>query len=239
VDYLPPAYPATVVYVRHAQSIGNILNKEERAELDVSTDAYSLTDLGRRQSEITGEWMREHFPHPDVILRSYYTRTRETSDILYPDFPKIDEPLLAERDRGVWHVMTREEIQRMIPWELVRRKRTGPYHYRPIGGESMADMERRVRELRRSLRCNYPGKTVVLVGHAHWLLLLLKLAYRWTIEEMLARLEKNDWAQNASVLIFRPGPFDPQTGKQRLLHDPKQDYFVPWEGILEPGKAIP
>jgi broad specificity phosphatase PhoE len=239
MDYQPPTYPDLIIFVRHAQSIGNTLSQEERAQLNTGTDAYNLTDLGREQAAITGEWLRKYYPDPDVILRSYYERTRETSDILYPDHPKVDEALLTERDRGAWHVMTHAEMQTMMPWELVRRDRTNPFHFRPVGGESMADMERRVREVRRSLRCNYPGKVVVMVGHAHWLMLLLKLTHRWTIEEMLTRLEAGSWAQNASVLLFRPGPINPANGKQRLLHDPSVDLITPWEGILKAGKALP
>lgn len=134
-------YPKLVVLVRHAESVGNTLSVAERARTPMGTNWYALTERGREQARITGEWLRAQYPSPRRIIRSYYQRTRETADLLYPDFPIREDERLAEASRGIWHVRTEDEIRREAPWEIDRKQFEGLYHYRPIGGENWPDVE--------------------------------------------------------------------------------------------------
>lgn len=223
-------YPATIVFVRHAESVGNTLTREQRARTAMGSNYYQLTERGREQARLTGAWMRERFPSPDRIFRSYYARTRETAELLYPGTSIQEDPRLAEADRGIWHVRTEEQVRIEAPFELDRREFQGIYHYRPIGGENWPDIEIRLRIFRNMLRAHYSGKTVVVVGHGQWLLLWQKTVHRWTIDETVARYLRDDIVANASVLIYR-GETDPD-GRHRLVHDPATDYIVPWQSKL-------
>lgn len=226
MDFRP--YPKTVAWVRHAQSVGNTLSREERARRPQGTNLYTLTERGREQARVTGLWLREHLPEPDTIIRSYYARTRETADLLYPGRHIMEDARLAEANRGIWHVRTEEQIAREAPWELDRRKFEGLYHYRPIGGENWPDIEARVRSFRNSLRWRFPGKTIIVVTHGQWLLVLQKLVHHWSIDEVIRRYETEEVGANASVLLYH-GDFDTETGKHVFRHDPATDYIVPWQ----------
>lgn len=224
-------YPKTVVFVRHAESEENTMTIEERVAVGRGTNHCPISSVGVRQTEIAGEWLREHFPEPDAIYRSYYKRVKQTSDICYPGVMKRTEGILGETNRGVWYVYTEEQIKREMPWEILRRKLEGDYHYRPVGGENWPDTEERVRAFRRRLRNGQSGDTVVIFGHGTWHLLWRKLLNKWDDDETMERYYKKDIVANASVSIYH-GRFDPVTGWPILVHDPAKDYIVPWLGRI-------
>src|SRR3990167_7816906 len=104
-------YPKAVALVRHAESQGNLMTREERARTALGTNCYRLTPHGRAQAEFTKAWLEEHFPKPARIFRSHYTRTAETAEICYSGHEIRVDPRLAEANRGVWHVLSEEEIR--------------------------------------------------------------------------------------------------------------------------------
>jgi len=224
-------YPETIVWVRHAQSEGNLLSIAERAVKPVGTTSYNLSPLGERQADLTGEWLREHFPNPDRIVRSYYRRTAQTAERCYPDACVVEDERLAEANRGVYTVLGEEGVRLHMPWEIERRERDGLYHCCPPGGENWPMIEARIRAFRHSLRMHYSGRTVVCFCHGFWIMLWQKRIHGWPIEEAERRYRENDIVANASVLIYRGG-WDERHGKFVLLHDSETDYVVPWEGKI-------
>lgn len=230
MDYMRIPYPTRVVLVRHAESEGNVLSREGQIEFAKGTNFYNLTARGREQARITSVVMREMFSHPDFILRSYFMRTNETAQIVYPGREIKVDALLAERDRGIWTNATTEQVKEFMPWEIDRKQQQGPYHYRPPGGENLPDVERRVREFRRSLKFNCSGKTVVVFGHGHWILLWKKIVHRWEIDETIANTETQA-PENASILVYH-NTWSDERQKYIMTHDPETDYLVPWKGKL-------
>jgi len=224
-------YPELIIFVRHAESEGNVLTRDEQRSIPYGTERYKLTARGREQAQKTGEWLCR-FPEPDIVLRSYYARTNETAELVFPEMSEKrlikDEVLLAERDRGMWTEATEEEVQKHMPWEIRRRDKAREFHYRPPGGENFADVERRVREFRRSLRLNGSNRTIAVVGHSHWLLLWQKVVEKWTIDETEEKFLAKQWPANASVLLYR-NVWYPKEGEYRLVHRPEQDYIIPWK----------
>lgn len=222
-------YPEMVVFVRHGQSTGNLLTEEERAKRPLGTNFYQLTPLGREQARLTGEWLRANFPRPDKILRSFYERTRETADLLYPGLPMEDDYRLMEVNRGIWHVLNDFEIRLYNPGDIRLRERFGRYLYRPTGGESWPDAQERARSLRRTLReCHADKKLVVCVTHGHWILLFQSINEHLPFEEVVHRYEQKQLVENASVLIYkrvrRPN------GSFKLVED---QYIIPWKDKLQ------
>lgn len=195
------AWPKRLVMVRHAESVGNTLTAEERAEYDMATDKYPLTELGQQQAKITGDYLREQHDPFDIHYVSYYVRSRETMQIMFPDAHVYEDPRLAEATRGIWHTMTREQIQQYHPLEFARKEREGLYHYRPPGGENWPDIELRIHSFLSTLSRDCGGKSVIMVVHGHWLILFQRLIERFSIDEAVARYEQGTF-ENASVTIY-------------------------------------
>lgn len=219
-------WPSVWVFVRHAESEGNVLSQSERTKLPLSTHLYRLTERGRRQAEITGAWLKEHFGVFDVYYSSYYDRAKETVSLMYPDARIYEDARLAEAQRGIFHVLSTEEIEHLFPWEIERKRREGYYHYRPWGGENWADVELRVHSFFGTIARDCVGLKVLTVVHGNWLVLARKLIHHSPIEEALREFEENS-AANASVTIYRGVD---QNGRSRLV--PEQYNLIPWEGQL-------
>lgn len=194
------AWPKTLVLVRHAESVGNTLSADERADYDLSTHSYPLTARGREQAKITGEYLKSHYGSFDAYYVSYYRRSWETMEIMYPDAKKYEDPRLAEAQRGIWHTLNRSEIDKYMPWEAKRKAREGYYHYRPPGGENWPDVELRIHSFLGTLNRDYGDKNVLIVVHGHWLVLFQRLIHHFSIDEAMKRA--SDVYDNASITHY-------------------------------------
>ncbi len=220
------AWPETIVWVRHAQSEGNLKTVDERAAWNVASPDYKLTSLGRKQARITGEFLRKKFGKFDVYYVSYYDRSRETMKIMYPDARVYEDPRLAEAQRGIWNSLTKQQIDELFPKESERKQREGLYHHRPLGGENWPDIELRIHSFLGTLSRDCGGQKVLIVAHGHWLLLYQRLIHHFSIEETVKRYE-NGIFKNASVTIYKGKTIG---GKSRLVL--AGENIVPWEGKI-------
>lgn len=218
-------YPKLIVFVRHAESDGNIRNSAERAQFDVPTWQYEITPTGKLQTKYSGEYLRATYKRFDAYFRSYYQRVTSTSEILFPCVPWIEDARLAEGNRGIWHIMTTDQVQAQFPFEIVRKEREGLYHYRPWGGENWPDIELRILSFLDMLRRDFSGQRVIICGHGHWAILFDKVLEGFSIEEALARYRQSKIA-NASVTVYR------RTGWRHPRLEKVQDNFIPWQGKL-------
>lgn len=219
-------WPKLWVFVRHAESEGNVLTKDERAQMPKSSHLYELTERGRQQAAITGAWLQKRFGEFDIYYSSYYTRTRQTLDILYPGVTVYEDSRLAEVQRGIYHVLTEEEMAAQFPFEIERRRREGDYHYRPIGGESWADVELKAHSYFGTVARDCSGLSVLTVTHGNWLVIARKLIHHTSIDEALREF-REDHTGNASVTIYRGVE---KNGKARLELEAYN--IIPWEGKL-------
>ncbi len=195
-------WPKELVLVRHAESIGNVLDVDGRANFDMATHKYGLTPRGKEQARLTGEYLNKEFGNFDVFYVSYYERSRETMSIMYPRAKVYEDPRLAEAQRGIYHSMTKEQMTARYPEELVRKEREGLYHYRPMGGENWPDVELRIHSFLGTLSRDYEKARVLMVVHGHWLLLLQRLIHHFSIEEALAKYKNKEIRENASVTVY-------------------------------------
>lgn len=219
-------WPKLLVLVRHAESEGNVRTADERAQLDLATHSYKLTKRGEKQAKITGAYLNKRFGDFDVYYHSYYTRTKQTLELMYPESRVYEDSRLAEGQRGIWHTMTHEEVAKYFPMETARRKREGLYHYRPLGGENWPDIELRVHSFLGTLARDYAGKKVLCVVHGHWLILLQRLIHHFPIAEALRRYDESIF-ENASVTIYEGKT---ARGKSRL--ELKEENTIPWKDEL-------
>ncbi|MBI2063958.1 MAG: histidine phosphatase family protein [Candidatus Yanofskybacteria bacterium] len=219
-------WPRQLVLVRHAESEGNIRTADERAQFDVATHAYPLTPRGRRQAVLSGTYLRDRFGNFDIFYVSYYQRSRETMSLMYPDARVYEDPRLAEGQRGVYHTLTQEQIEKIFPGENRRKEREGLYHFRALGGENWPDIELRIHSFLGTLGRDYDDQDVIIVVHGHWLILFQRLIHHFSIEEAVKRYKEGVF-ENASVTIY-----------ESVVHNNKsrlcliEENIVPWAGKL-------
>lgn len=229
-------YPRLLIHVRHGQSLGNLHSEDERAGLAMSTADYPLTELGKDQARTTGTYLREEFGKFDVAFTSHYIRARETLAELRIDAKKtIIEPLLAESNRGIWHVMTKAEVGAVYPNEVRRKKIEGLYHHRSLGGENNADVEMRIALFEQRLAREFVGKKVLVIVHGTWQLLFERRLHNQTPEEFIERYHNREVVANASATIY--------TSRRRFLWGgrvelTKKTYIIPWQGKLAPAPEV-
>lgn len=219
-------WPKLLVLVRHAESGGNVRSVDERAECNIAAYDYALTPRGREQARITGEWLHKNYGDFPVKYVSYYRRSCETMEIMYPNSRAYEDPRLAEAQRGMYHTMTRKELKRRYPEELKRKDREGLYHYRPFGGENWPDVELRIHSFLDSLRRDHAGGKVLMVVHGHWLILFQRIMHRFSIKEALDRYH-NHVAPNASVTVYK-------TVRIKSFNLIDEEPIVPWKGKIPP-----
>lgn len=195
-------WPANLILVRHAESVGNVLGVDERARFETPTHDYGLTDRGKRQAQLTKEYIESELKIPfHVRYVSYYRRSRDTMEILLPNQRVYEDPRLAEAQRGIYHAMPSAEIVKRFPEEILRKDREGLYHYRPWGGENWPDVEMRIHSFLGTLNRDCGGQNVIIVVHGHWLLLFQKLIHHFSIETALKKYREGVFA-NASVTHY-------------------------------------
>lgn len=219
-------WPKLLALVRHAESEGNIRTADERAEYDVASYEYAITERGRKQAEITREYLQKNFGTFDAHYTSYYRRAKETMGILCPGTEVREDPRLAEAQRGIWHTMIPKKVMARFPEELARKEREGLYHYRPFGGENWPDIELRIHSFLNTLSRDHSGQKVLIVVHAHWLILFQRLMEGFSIDEAVARY-KSSSIENASITTFNGRIHE---RRSRLLL--AKENIIPWLGQL-------
>ncbi|MCX6778880.1 MAG: histidine phosphatase family protein [Candidatus Magasanikbacteria bacterium] len=220
-------WPRNLVLVRHAESEGNVLTVDERARFNLATHAYGLTSRGQEQARLTGEYLKQRFGAFDTYYVSYYERSRQTMRIMFPEAHIFEDPRLAEANRGIYHVLTREEIAQHYFKELESKDREGLYHHRPPQGENWPDVEQRIHSFLGTLRRDCKDENVLIVVHGHWALLFQRLIHHFPIDEAVRRYKQGNIFENASVTIYQGQEIK---GCSRLVLT--DENVIPWAGKI-------
>ena len=128
----------TVYLARHGETVWNAEGRYQ-GRLDAP-----LTDTGRAHARATARTTRGR--GVERLLCSPLGRARATARVVERTLDlaaEIDDDL-AESDIGRWEGLTRAEVEAAFPGELAQREEDR-LHYRPPGGESLADMLVRAR----------------------------------------------------------------------------------------------
>jgi broad specificity phosphatase PhoE len=170
--------PVDLVLVRHAESEGCLAHERSKHgdESDWQnpdfrhrhTSRYRLSDKGRSQAQIAGQWIKENISKKfDWYICSEYVRAMETAALL--DLEKANwhtDFFLRERDRGILSNLTRSEVRTRHQDELAREE-LDPFYHAPPGGESIASVCMRVARVISHLRQTCSGYKVLLVCHGN------------------------------------------------------------------------
>lgn len=167
------AMPLDLVLVRHGESVGNeaIRDAKEGKRSPPPHEQHSsrlwlLTQRGEEQARASGAWLRENgLGTYDRFYCSPYVRTMQTAAFLgLPDSEWRLEPLLRERDRGYEYVAPAAELDAVFP-HSARTKKDDRFLWRPTAGESIPDVDLRLREVLGTLAREVEGRRVICVTH--------------------------------------------------------------------------
>ena len=146
-----------------------------------------LNDLGKEQAENLGGVSRERDDKFDIMFTSDLKRAIDSSNIAFPDVEKIRDKRLRECNYGDLDgehkslVIYEEHIDDKFP-----------------NGESLKDVEMRMRDFVNYLKENYDGKTIGIVAHRAPQLALEVITKNISWEEA----NQNDWRKTGD---WQPG----------------------------------
>jgi len=146
-----------------------------------------LNDLGKEQALNLGNVSRERGDKFDIVITSDLKRAIESSNIAFPDYEKITDSRLRECNYGDLDgehkslVVYEDHVDECFP-----------------NGESLKDVELRMRDFVQYLKDNYDGKTVAVVAHRAPQLALEVITNGLTWEEA----NKKDWRKTGD---WQPG----------------------------------
>ncbi len=177
-----------------------------------------LTPNGRFQAKKTGELLKKEYRKFDAVFASPFRRARETAAGILKTFGAnvphtIIEERIREKEFGIFHATTAEEIRKKYPeWHHLRGIE-GKYYFRPPGGESYPDIALRVHDFLGTLVREHSGKNILVVSHSAIMLVFHKLLTRMTEEEIL-QLDSENRIKNCGIISY---VLDPKLGKEGRL----------------------
>lgn len=146
-----------------------------------------LNDLGKEQAMNLGKVSKERGDNFDVMFTSDLKRAIESSNIAFPEYEKITDNRLRECNYGDLDgehkslVVYEEHINESFP-----------------NGESLKDVENRIRNFVQYLKDNYDNQTIGVVAHRAPQLALEVVTKNISWEEAIA----NDWRKTGD---WQPG----------------------------------
>ena len=146
-----------------------------------------LNDLGKEQAQNLGNISRERKDNFDIIFTSDLKRAIDSSDVAFPKVKKIRDSRLRECNYGKLDgehkslVIYEEHINNPFP-----------------EGESLLDVENRMRDFIDYIKTNYKGQTIGIVAHRAPQLALEVITKGISWEEAI----KNDWRKTGD---WQPG----------------------------------
>lgn len=144
-----------------------------------------LNDLGKEQAVKLGEINKNR--KFDVIFTSDLIRAIDSSNLAFPNYDKIIDSRLRECNYGLYDggdkskVVYEEHIDKPFP-----------------NGESLKDVEMRIREFLDEIKKEYPSKIIGIVAHRATQLAIEVITKNITWEEAI----KNDWRNTKN---WQPG----------------------------------
>lgn len=178
-----------LILVRHGRTAVNAGGRLQ-GHMDVPLD-----DTGVAQARAVGEVLRRTFPGARVIS-SPLVRALDTARAIV-DEPEIDRRFI-ELDYGDWDGLRMDEVG-----DAWRRWRDDP-HLRPPNGETLVELDDRVRPALLELSGDARNGDVIVVSHVS----PIKSAVTWTLgagPELTWRLSLH----RASICTVRIGPNGP------------------------------
>lgn len=152
-----------LILLRHGQTTANAQSLLQ-GRIDLNLDV-----VGQQQAALCGQFVRQHFPHARIVS-SPLLRAQQTA-LAISQHVEIDERFI-ELDYGSWDGIAMSAIDpaQWAGW------RSNP-HFRPPNGESLVELDERVRPALEELREEAMEKHIVIVSHVS----PIKSAVTWAL----------------------------------------------------------
>ena len=167
-----------IIFETHATSSDN------EAGLASGHFDVALSEKGKQQAEELGKRYADE--HPDAIFCSDLQRSYKTAEIAFrdQDIPVIRDSRLRECDYGDFYRVAREKVH------AERLKRI----FEPFpGGESYQEAADRMKSFLQDLLRDFPGKSVMLIGHR---------ATHYSLEHLIKKIPLKDVI---AAWVWQPG----------------------------------
>ena len=190
----------TLIFVRHGYSEANEKN------IFAGITDVPLAETGKQQAVLTAKFLSQYAI--DVLYSSDLKRARQTATPIAKQtgLPIILNKQLREMDLGLWEELPFEAVVKQFPTEYELWVGNVDNAHAP-GGESIAQLRKRITTAVEQIVAEHRGKTVCIVTHAEALRVLFPA---WTGE----RLADIPYVPNSSVTMV-----EYQKGKCRVLLD--------------------
>lgn len=178
----------TLIFVRHGQSEGNL------HRLFLGHTDLGLTELGHEQAERTAEYLKN--TPIDVCYASDLKRAYQTAEhiVAKQGLSIIPEPRLREIYAGKWEGMSFLDLPVQYP-ETYEQWMHDLGHVRCPDGESVAELQIRIRAIVEEIVRKHPNQTVCLALHATPIRVMECIWKQLPLE----RITEVPWVPNASV----------------------------------------
>jgi broad specificity phosphatase PhoE len=182
--------------------------------LGVSDENTLITAKGKDQARITGMEIGALIPKPEVIICSPYLRTRETLRYMSTQWPYLSTQMentlydirVREQEHGKALLYNDKRVFNILhPDEFILREQEGGYYTRWPNGESVCDVQDRLRFLVEMLIREYSGKDVLIVTHHMTILAIRANLHGWS-PEMFMQIDKKARPENCGVTMYRGVP---------------------------------
>jgi len=148
-----------IILVRHGQTEWNRVERF-RGRADVPLNETGIAQAEATGRRIAGEWQ------PVAVYSSPLSRAVRTAEAIarHYNLPVHINAGLADIDYGLWQGLTPDEARQRWP-EIVEAWYKYPHEAQIPGGENLDAIRNRAMDTVTSLAKQYPGQTIVLVGH--------------------------------------------------------------------------
>jgi broad specificity phosphatase PhoE len=208
-------YPRTLVMVRHGQSEANLVQKgiaKAPSGFHQAADVHvRLTNEGRRQAQVAGEWLTEHGYAFSRHYVSPFFRAIETASKLNISNEWLIDDLWRERDWGEYGRYSKDEQEKLFK-DSTAIKNQFAWYWKPQGGESLATGVRsRVNSVLTHLSRLEEAEAVIGVTHGEFISTAQFVIEKMTPHQWVER-ERNEelTIRNANIVEYtRVNPENP------------------------------
>ncbi len=146
-----------LIFIRHAESEDNAKN------IHGGQTKANLTKLGQLQARKVAEYLKDE--NIDIFYISDLPRTMQTAIPIIARHPAADvhyKHQLRERHSGIFEGLPHGTIQKSA-----EDAKESIIHYRPKGGESMMDLNSRVKTFIDTTILPQKDKTIAIISHGY------------------------------------------------------------------------